>query len=235
MLSVKEWNVDFLLQRFLWNPFKWVGKQLHFIKGKFYIIFFGLIFMLGLYAFVYGETTPSNILEVLPLLFSLAALLLVLKAFTEREDAKRAWLLVFASQFFIALSVSLNDQFEMSEVLIFLSGSFVSYIAGYICLSILQSRREAIDMNRFHGYLYEQPTLAFVFLISCLGMLGFPITPTFIGFDLLFSHIRTDQYALIIFTALSFVFIELSVLRIYARLFLGQHKKAYHPIAYRSS
>jgi formate hydrogenlyase subunit 3/multisubunit Na+/H+ antiporter MnhD subunit len=92
-----------------------------------------------------------------------------------------------------------------------------------------------INLNGFHGYAYEQSKVGFVFLLSCLGLLGFPITPTFIGIDLMFSHIRADQFPLIVFTALSFLFIELSILRIYARIFLGQHKKAYHAIAYRSS
>jgi len=62
-----------------------------------------------------------------------------------------------------------------------------------------------------------------------------PFTPFFIGFDLMFTHIHKHEYMLIIFKSISFLFIELAVLRIYARLFLGQHKKQYHPIAYRSS
>jgi NADH-quinone oxidoreductase subunit L len=108
-------------------------------------------------------------------------------------------------------------------------------MAGFICLGKIKSIDNNIDLNGFHGYTYEQPTLAFVFLLSCLGLLGFPITPTFIGVDLLFSHINKEQGVLIVITSLSFVFIELSVLRIYARIFRGQHKKAYHAIAFRSS
>jgi formate hydrogenlyase subunit 3/multisubunit Na+/H+ antiporter MnhD subunit len=90
-------------------------------------------------------------------------------------------------------------------------------------------------MNGFHGYAYERPGLALIFLLSSLGLLGFPITPTFIGIDILFTHIGEQQFPLILFTALTFLFLELSVLRIYARIFLGQHKKPYHPIAFRSS
>jgi NADH-quinone oxidoreductase subunit L len=167
--------------------------------------------------------------------FSFIGLLLVLKSFTERGDARRGWLLVFAGQFYILLSVILNERFSNNEILIYLSGTIVSGITGYICLSKIKSIDDDISLNGFHGYTYEQPFIAFVFLLSCLGLLGFPITPTFIGVDLLFSHIHEEQLALIIFTALSFVFIELSVLRIYARIFMGQHKKAYHAIAFKSS
>jgi hypothetical protein len=52
-----------------------------------------------------------------------------------------------------------------------------------------------------------------------------PFTPTFIGIDLLFTHIHADQLPLIICTGLGFLIIEISVLRIYARIFLGNIKK----------
>jgi NADH-quinone oxidoreductase subunit L len=79
------------------------------------------------------------------------------------------------------------------------------------------------------------PKLAFIFLLSCLALIGFPFTPTFLGIDILFTHVHQDQPILITLTSLSFIFIEIAILRIYARIFLGQHKKNYHPIAYRSS
>jgi NADH-quinone oxidoreductase subunit L len=40
---------------------------------------------------------------------------------------------------------------------------------------------------------------------------------------------------LVVVLAIYFIFMELAALRIYARVFLGQHVKQYHEIAYRSS
>jgi len=68
-----------------------------------------------------------------------------------------------------------------------------------------------------------------------LGATGFPITPTFIGEDLIFSHIREDQLVLAFFTSLSFVIDGLAIIRIYARLFMGPHSKSVYDMAYRSS
>ncbi|MBL7727757.1 MAG: hypothetical protein JNM68_08730, partial [Dinghuibacter sp.] len=62
-----------------------------------------------------------------------------------------------------------------------------------------------------------------------------PFTPAFVGIDLLFSHIHRHEYGLLALTALQFLVLELAVLRIYARVFLGPCKKQTHPIAYRSS
>ena len=148
----------------------------------------------------------------------------------------RAWLLIIFSQFYLILSIAfLNDQYEYVEILIYVSGLFVSAVVGYICLNKLKKMEGDLDLNGFYGHIYEHPKTGFLFLLSCLGFVGLPFTPSFIGIDLMFSHIHKNEYLLILFTSISFLFIEIAALRIYARLFLGQHKKTYHPIAYRSS
>jgi NADH:ubiquinone oxidoreductase subunit 4 (subunit M) len=173
--------------------------------------------------------------QALPYAFLFIAVILILKAFSHRGDAKHGFLMVFASQFFIALSIALNKEFDLNQVVIYLSGGIVSAIIGYVCLNKIAEIDNDILLDKFHGYAYERPKIALVFLLACLGLVAFPITPAFIGFDVLLTHIEADQYTLIFFASLCFVFIELSVLRIYARIFMGQHKKAYHAIAYRSS
>lgn len=236
ILSIKEWSLDFLLYRFLWNPLKWMGRGLHFLSGKISIVLLIALFLTGLYANYFSTHLPVNVQQILPYIFSLVGLMLILKAFAERGDARWAWLFVIAGQLFITLSITLlNEKFGYSEILIYLSGSLISGIIGFICLQKIKAIDDNIDLNQFHGYVYEQPLPGLLFLICCLGLVGLPFTPTFIGIDLLFSHIHKHEELLIVLTALSFVLIEIAVLRIYARVFLGQHKKAYHAMAYRSS
>lgn len=235
MLAVKEWNLDHLLYRFLWAPFKRAGKMLDFISGKTAYAFLIAAFAGGIFCFLLQESIPQALYRSLPIAFALLAALLVLKSFSERGDARRAWLLLASSQFFTGLAISLNAHVGFNQLAIYLSGTIVSAVAGYWCLTTLKSSEGNIDLDGYHGHAYEQPTLSFLFLLSCLGLLGFPITPSFIGIDILFSHIRQDQLVLIILASLSFVFIEISALRIYGRIFMGQHKKPYHAIAFRSS
>jgi len=90
-------------------------------------------------------------------------------------------------------------------------------------------------LNDFYGYNHDHPHLGLLFLVSCLAFLGLPFTPTFIGVDLMFTHIDKNEYLLTAFTVVSLLFVEIAVLRIYARLFLGPNKHQNHPIAYRSS
>lgn len=236
ILSLKEWNLDFILYYFLWNPVKWVGKKLDFFKRKMSVVSLIVIYLFGLYCNLFQSSIPVDLFDFLPFLFSFLGLLLILKAFAERGDALWAWSFVIGGQLFITLSIALlNENFGHNHILMYLSGSVVSAIVGFICLKKIKSFDNNIELNQFHGYTYEHPKIGFVFLLSCLGFAGLPFTPTFIGIDILFSHIHKHQEILIIFTALSFVLIELSIVRIYARIFLGQHKKNYHAIAYRSS
>lgn len=236
ILSVKEWNLDFLLYQLLWKPFKWFGNKFDFLTATVPTVLLAIIFVAGLYSYFFQLTIPKTIFEWLPEVFSFIAFILILKTFTERGDALRAWIEVVCSQLFIALSIALlNENFEHNHILIYLSGSFVTAIVGYVCLSRIKSIDGNIQLNQFHGYNYEQPIIGFVFLLACLGLVGLPFTPTFIGIDLLFSHIHKHEIVLIVLTSLSFLFIEIAVLRIYTRIFLGQHKKQYHPIAFKSS
>jgi NADH:ubiquinone oxidoreductase subunit 2 (subunit N) len=144
--------------------------------------------------------------------------------------------MIIASQFYILLSiVLLNDQYEYVEILLYVSGLSIAAVTGFYCLHKLKSIEKNVDLNDFYGYNHDHPKYGFWFLLSCLAFVGLPFSPTFIGVDLMFSHIDKNEYGLISITAISFLFIEISVLRIYARLFLGPNKKQNHPIAYRSS
>lgn len=235
VLSIKEWNLDRLLYRTLWKPFKFTGSWLAFLAGDVMGIVLLLVFGAGVYLYVSETVLPENFAHYVPVIFAAIGLLVVLRAFTERGNALRSWMLAVAGQFFLGLAIGLNERFELLQVLLFVNGLLFAAIIGWFALKRLQKLENDILLHRFHGNAYEHPKLAAVFLLCCLGLLGFPVTASFVGIDLFFTHIRHEQVVLLVLAALTIAFVELAVLRIYARLFLGQHKKPYHPIAYRSS
>jgi formate hydrogenlyase subunit 3/multisubunit Na+/H+ antiporter MnhD subunit len=235
ILCLKEWNLDAFMYQYLWNPLKWVGKKLDFLTLRFLIILFIPTYLIGLFLLKTSDIMiPKAVLPYLPILFAFFGLILVLKAFSERQKARLGWVLVMLNHFWIALAVSFNEHFDITDVYLYLSGVIVAGVVGFLCLNRL-SRHEKIDLDRFHGHVYEHPKIALVFFLCCLGLSGFPITPTFIGEDLIFSHIHEDQLLLASIVSLSFVIDGLAIIRIYARVFLGPHIKNYHSIAYRSS
>lgn len=236
MLSIKEWNMDMNLKTYIWNPFKFIGKLFQFISNKFGLIGSCLILVLGIAIYYFDNHIPKQIDDYIHLLFAFIGMILILMAFVEKTNPLKAWLFIIISQIYIVLSVALlNDQYEYKEILTYVIGLSISAIIGIIILYQLNKKEKDIHLNDFHGQISNHPKYSFWFLIACLAFVGLPFTPSFIGLDLMFSHIDHEEYLLITFVTISFLVLELSVLRIYARLFLGPNKKNPHPKAYRSS
>jgi NADH-quinone oxidoreductase subunit L len=235
ILCVKEWNLDSFMYRYLWNPIKVVGRTLDFITLERAIIFFVPIYTLGLVLLYFQDQIPAVTSQIFPVALAAVGLLMVLKAFTERQRARLSWLLIIMNHFWIALSVSFNEHFTSEHVILYLSGVVVAGILGYACLRRLKNLEGNIDLDRFHGFSYEHPKIAFTFLLACLGLSGFPITTAFIGEDLIFTHIHEDQALLAFLVSISFVIDGLAIIRIYGRVFLGPHVKSVYEMAYRSS
>ncbi len=235
-LSLKEFNLDKLPNKLIFTPLKRIGQQLNFLTYRnvsFYVI---PSYFIALFFYFHQASLHPLVLEYLPILFSFLGFLFVLKAFSERTSPRLAWLLIIINHFWIALAISFNDQFEWGQVALYLSGVVGAGLLGFIIITLLRRREPAFfSLNGYYGHAYEYPRLAFLFLLACLGLMGFPISPTFIGEDLIFGHIRNDQVLLALFNALGFVMGGIALIRIYARLFLGPHCKAYHETALRSS
>ncbi|HLG03810.1 MAG TPA: proton-conducting transporter membrane subunit [Bacteroidia bacterium] len=235
LLGVKEWNLDFSIYRSLWDPFKWLGKQFGFMTAKVSLVLLAVLYFSGLNLLAAPGNLPVQITHALPVVFIAIALILILIAFAEKGDARKAWVLIFAGHHFILLSIALNESVELRQLLWYLSGTLAAGITGYFALNRIYAIDKDIRLDKFHGYVYEKPVAGFIFLLAALALVGLPLTPTFIGIDVLLTHIHEGQTALIILTACCFLFLEISILRIYARVFMGQHKKKNHPMAYKNS
>ena len=235
LLSLKEWNLDSFMNYILWKPLKNIGRKLDFLTVNRLLLLFIPAYLLGLIFLFINGNGSEHPHEYLPGAFALIGLLMILKSFSERKSPLMSWLLLIMNHFWIALAISFNEKFELTEVVFYLSGVIVSGIVGYWGILKLKSYEQNIDLNQFHGHSFEHPKFAMVFLLACLGLAGFPITPTFIGLDLVFSHVHENQVVLAYATASSYILAGISLIRLYSRLFLGPHVKTYHETAYKSS
>jgi NADH:ubiquinone oxidoreductase subunit 5 (subunit L)/multisubunit Na+/H+ antiporter MnhA subunit len=233
-LSIKEWNIDTLLYRYLWMPFKSIGGKLNFLEntpGK--LIAIATLAVLT-YIFTIGSFIDGS--SAFPIISLTIALMLILYSFTSRRSATTAWGYLLLAHFFILLGIMGNmGEVKWEQIIMYVTGVVLAAAVGYASLKKIYSIDQNISLNQFHGYVYEQKGTALLFLLSAIGLLGFPITAAFIGIDVLFTHIHANQIVLIVLTALCFLFIELAAIRIYCRIFLGLHKKLNHPVAFRSS
>jgi hypothetical protein len=236
MLGIKEWNLDTIMFNYLWSPFKWIGRKLQFLQSN---VFIGVLAVTGLALLIIGYTNQDSIPSLngtLPIVLMGIALMVILFAFSCRQSAIKAWIYLITAHLFIIAAVLFNaSHVNLVEVIFYASGVLLAFLLGYYCLQKIKAIDNDISLNQFHGYVYEQNTAGFLFMISAMGMLGFPITAAFVGIDVLFTYVHSNQFVLIILMALCFIFIELSAFRILLRIFFGPHKKLNHPVAFRSS
>jgi NADH:ubiquinone oxidoreductase subunit 5 (subunit L)/multisubunit Na+/H+ antiporter MnhA subunit len=235
VLSLKEFNLESFINILLWKPLKKLGRSLDFLNLKLLIFIFIPTYILGIVLFNFNENVPSFFTDYLSEVFAFIGLLFVFKAFSERKSPFIAWMLIVFNHFWIVLAISFNDTVDFSEVIIYLSGIILAGGLGYVALVKLRKMEKNISLNQYLGHVYEHPKFAFFFLLAVLGVIGFPITTTFIGEDLLFSHIESHQILLAFFVACSFIVSGIAGVRIYTRLFLGPHIKTYHELPYHSS
>lgn len=234
VLCLKEFNLDSFIYQ-LWRPLKVMGRAIGFVNAKNVLYYFIPAYIIGIVCLVNEASIPPRIHDFLPALFAFIGFVMVLKSYTERKNVQLAWILIIMNHFWIALAVSFNEHYVYTQSILYLSGIVVMGLVGYLTIRKLKSIESQVDLNQFNGHSYEHPKYALVFLLASLGLTGFPITPTFIGEDIIFTHIHEDQIALAFFTASSLIIDGIAAIRIYARVFLGPHIKTNHESAYKSS
>jgi formate hydrogenlyase subunit 3/multisubunit Na+/H+ antiporter MnhD subunit len=234
ILSLKEWNLDSMLYTYLWNPLKKIGTNWRILNFKYIFLFAGSAVFIGLVLLNFTTILPDKYKNNFPVLFAFVGFLIVVKAFTERDSVRKSWTLIMLNHITIAIAISFNEHFDWMHHVWYLSGITAAWFIGLLVMNNLR-KKEWVSLDQFYGHSYEHPKIAFLFLLCALGLSGFPITPSFVGEDLIFSHIHYNQIGLAFFAALSLIINGLATIRIYARVFLGPHIKTYHEVAKRSS
>jgi len=182
-----------------------------------------------------GTDLSEEVRHIISLVLGIVGLVSVFAAFTERENTLRSWLLVCSNHLWVALAVTFNEHYSWEHNIIYLSGVIVAACIGYLILNSIKRKEGTLDLNNFYGLGYDYSKRAFAFLLCALAVSGFPITPTFVGEDLIFSHIHEDQIALSLIVSISLIIDGLALVRIYARTFMGPHYKKNHEVADRAS
>ncbi len=236
MLGIKEWNLDSMMHKYLWQPFKWLGTQFQFLKSTAAIILFTVLGIVAVLVSIYKPEFAASVNTTISAVLLAISLAIILFSFSFRGSAVKAWSYLLLAHLFIIAGVGIiAAHINTIEIVFYASGIVVAFALGLYCLNKMKAIDNDISLNNYHGYVYEEKYTALLFFLATIGMLGFPITAAFIGIDVLFTYVGDNQAIIIALLALCLIFIELASIRIFIRIFFGQHKKLNHPIAYRSS
>jgi NADH-quinone oxidoreductase subunit L len=236
ILSVKEWNLDTFMFKYVWSPFKWVGNRMRFLVDTVAAALIGVIGIGAIVMTLIDTGFFDSLNRYLPASLLVLALFMLLSSFASRASAIRSWhnLLVPHTLVIAALLIH-SGHVSYKEIIMYASGVLIAYLLGWFCLQRTYSIDKDVKLDQYHGYVYEDKPTALLFLLAAIGVLGFPVTMAFIGIDVFFTYIKSGEVILIVLLALCFVFSELAAIRIFLRVYMGPHKKIYHPVAFRSS
>jgi NADH:ubiquinone oxidoreductase subunit 5 (subunit L)/multisubunit Na+/H+ antiporter MnhA subunit len=235
ILCLKEWRLDDIIRLVYYRPVELLGKSSRGLTGTSFWAISIILFLFGTLASLFQNELPKLIHDVLPVFLAIFGLLMVARSFQERKSVATSWGLILFNHFWIALAISNNELIGFEQIALYLGGIVFSGFVGFGVISILKQKEKDLNLDRYQGHSYESPKLAFVFLLACLGLTGFPLTPAFIGEDLIFSHIHADQVALVVLVSGSLIIDGLAVMRIYTKVFLGHHVHNPHENAFKSS
>lgn len=237
VLAQKEWNLDYIVTRYLFGMVKKTGRRLYFIHFKTLFAVIIPIYALMLYMQMAGVKLWWIKQYVFPLLLSCVAFLLSVRAYAERYSVDLVLFLMVISQLFILLSISFNESYPSYLTWWYLPGVIAGFLVCITVIIILRQREgaEVITLNKYYGHGYEYPAKSVIFLLGILCVIGFPITTTFIAEDIILEHVGAHQFLLAFFVAVTYLFTGINGIRAYARIFLGPHYKHYHTTALKSA
>lgn len=219
VFALQEGNLERLVRSILWEPLKNIGATINRSKlwqkaavGAGVCALFGILVGLGWLESAY-----------LAIPVALAMVLASLSAFSQKHSFIHVWNAVAMSCLLAATSVWLLQPSAQFDILLFMTGIVPSWLLGLIVLSKLPGKERFADAPFAYRAMSEtHPSLALLLFLSFLGLVGFPITPAFIGEDLLLYHASSEFAWIAALIAISFVINGIAAARVFLRLCMGR-------------
>lgn len=221
--SLKEWNLDSSINRHFFGIPKGIGTWLNSVFAKSFKGWFWQLTMLVPLAFfgaLYAFKQVHSVVFYVPIMLGF---ILICLAFVEKESLLRGIISMFMANLFLLISVDFHSNLPFTIIALHASGIIPATISLFFLARWLKLRFPDYRLSQYNGLASSTPKIAGLFLVATLILIGFPLSPTFIGEDVLFSQIDYHNYPLAIFTATIYVLTGITGLRLFARIFLGPH------------
>ncbi len=233
ILAIKEWNMDRLMSDYLFRPLKSVGQLIRSLSLPLLYALFFLFFA----ASVFIVTTINSAPAMVALVGNVAvgiSILMYLRAFSVQGNMEAAWNHIFLGHLYSTAFLFFASPENLAPLLMYSAGVGIAFVLGYGVLHYVQTK-EKDNFSHFHGHIYEYRRLGNFFFIVSLCFMAFPITPSFLGQDVILSTIHGDHILQIVLFGIAYVISGIAIIRLFAKVFFGPHRKTYHEVAYKSS
>ncbi len=219
VLSLQEGLLEQLIRSLFWQPLHRAGRLLNKIAVwrkslALMILFPGAGFV--------GSAMNMGTLG-LAISCSILMILTALSALDFYRKPRQLWERVGLGALAAGAGVWFLNPAATIDIMIFSSGIIPAWLLGYWVLH----RANVTDLSNLNHRDYyaldeTQPRYAGLLLLSFLGVAGFPVTPAFLGEDLLLSHASAHHPWFAVPITISFVINGIAMARMYQRICMGR-------------
>jgi NADH:ubiquinone oxidoreductase subunit 4 (subunit M) len=219
VFSLQEGNLELLVRWMLWAPLKRIGARINSLNSWFKLIYgLGGFAVVGLAIVTVGIST-----QYLSIPISVLMVLASLSAFSQKHSPFAVWNAIALSSILAGVAVWFLNSDAWNDVLIFASGIIPAWVLGLIVLGkLLKNENFAATPFVYRAMAETQPTLSLLLFLSFLGLVGFPISPAFLGEDLLLSHASNHAPWFALPITIAFVINGIAAARVFQRLCMGR-------------
>jgi len=221
VFALQEGNLERLVKSILWDPLRRLGVKvngLNFqLKAKAGL---GVLVLVVLLMLVGGDFAKTYI--SIPAV-SIAMVMASVSAFSQKHSPMNVWNGVALSSLLAGISVWLMNSAALPDVLLFLSGIIPAWLLGLWALNrMLKLENFAETPFLFRAMAETRPRVSLLLFLSFLGLVSFPITPAFLGEDLLLSHASSEHPWFALPITIAFVVNGIAAARVFLRLCMGR-------------
>ncbi len=226
VFSLQEGNLELLIRTILWEPLKRIGAKVNAMSPWYkFLNISGLLLLISLLI----EQTDIHA-KYLSIPVSVFMVLASLSAFSEKRTPYRVWNAIGLSSVLAGAAVWLLKPAAWFDAAIYASGIIPAWILGIVILTkLLRHDKFADSPFAYRAMAETQPKLSLLLFISFLGMSGFPISPTFLGEDLLLFQASTHDPWFALPITLAFVINGIAAARMFQRLCMGRPTELNEP------
>jgi len=219
VFSLQEGNLELIVRSVLWEPLKRVGATINRMNP-----WLKLLSACGAFALFWLPIAAIGInTKYLAIPISVFMVLASLSAFSQKHSPFRVWNAIGLSSILAGVAVWFLNPDAWFDVAIFTSGIIPAWILGLATLAaLLKNDNFAETPFAYRAMAETQPKLSLLLFLSFLGLVGFPISPAFLGEDLLLSHASNHAPWFALPITMAFVINGIAAARVFQRLCMGR-------------
>jgi NADH-quinone oxidoreductase subunit L len=217
--SLQEGNLELLIRAWIWEPLKRGGATINktgtWVKALCGSAAIGII----LIAFE-GVGLDQKFLAI-PI--AIGMVFASLSAFGQINNPISVWTAITLSAILSGIAVLFLNPSAKPDVAIFLSGIIPAWLLGVTVLyKMLKNQDPSESLFNYQAMAETQPKLSFLLFLSFLCLVGFPISPAFLGEDLLLSQASSHGPWFALPITIAFIINGIAGARVFQRLCMGR-------------